>query len=104
MRDWARPARYRVISDLDGWPTIPGKLGRLEWHDNGHLVVCTDRPRLFARLWVLPGVQRWQVGDQEARALVPAERLPEVATLIPSSPEAPADLGGCPETLRAPRR
>ena len=40
------------------------------------------RPRLFARLWAIPGVRRWQVGDQEVRGLVPVEALPAVAALI----------------------
>ena len=61
---------------------IPGKLGRLEYHDGVALAVYSDRPRVFARLWAVPGVRRWQVGDQEARALVPADRLSDVATLI----------------------
>jgi hypothetical protein len=74
--------RYRVVLDTEGWPVIPGKLGRLEWHDGTALAVYTGRPRLFARLWAVPGVRRWQVGDQEARGLVLLERLPEVASLI----------------------
>ena len=78
----AAPHRYRVARDAEGWPTIPGKLGRLEWHDGTRLAVYSDRPRVFARLWALPGVRRWQVGDQEVRGLVPVERLEAVATLI----------------------
>jgi hypothetical protein len=78
----AAPHRYRVVLDAEGWPLIPGKLGRLEWHDGTALAVYTGRPRLFARLWAVPGVRRWQVGDQEARGLVLLERLPEVASLI----------------------
>ena len=60
---------------------IPGKLGHLEWHDGQTLAVYSNRPRVFTRLWAVPGVRRWQVGDQEARSLIPVE-LPEVATLI----------------------
>src|SRR5262245_5313616 len=33
----AAPGRYRVVLDADGWPMIPGKLGRLEWHDEATL-------------------------------------------------------------------
>jgi hypothetical protein len=55
---------------------------RVEWHDSAALAVYTDRPRLFARLWGVPGVRRWQVGDQEARGLVPPEALQAVAALI----------------------
>jgi hypothetical protein len=29
----------------------------------------------------LPSVRRWQVGDQEARGLLPVNRLPEAAGL-----------------------
>ena len=76
------PQPYRVRTDGDGWPIIPGRYGRLEWHNGQALAVYTNRPRLFARLSAIPGVRRWQVGDREERALVPAERLPEVAALI----------------------
>jgi hypothetical protein len=78
----ASPFRYRVRLDPEGWPIIPGRYGRLEWHDGRSLAAYTDLPRLFARLWALPGVRRWQVGDQEARALVPVEQLPQAAALI----------------------
>jgi hypothetical protein len=78
----ARPFRYRVVRDTEGLPVIPGRLGQIEVHDGQSLAVYTDRPRLFARLWAVPGVRRWQVGDREARALVRVERLPEVAALI----------------------
>jgi hypothetical protein len=61
---------------------IPGRYGRLEWHDGSVLAVHTDRPRVCTRLWAVPRVQRWQVGDQGVRGLVPLERLPEVASLI----------------------
>ena len=54
----------------------------MEWHDETALAVYSARPRIFARLWALPGVRRWQVGDQQARALVPVDRLSEAATLI----------------------
>jgi hypothetical protein len=78
----AQPYRYRVVRDEEGRPVIPGRLGQIEPHDGQVLAVYTDHPRLFARLWAIPGVRRWQVGDQEARALVPVERLPEAAALI----------------------
>jgi hypothetical protein len=78
----AAPHRYRVSLDAEGWPVIPGKLEQIECHDGQALAVYSTRPRIFARLWTVPGVRRWQVGDQEARGLVPLERLPEVASLI----------------------
>jgi hypothetical protein len=82
LKQLAAPYRYRVTLDAEGWPMIPGKLGRIEWHDGRTLAVHTDRPRLFARLWAVAGLRRWQVGDQEARGLVPLEALPAVANLI----------------------
>ena len=55
----AAPFRYRVAQDPAGWPMIPGRLGRPEWHDEVALAVYSARPRLFARLWALPGIRRW---------------------------------------------
>jgi hypothetical protein len=95
----AQPFRYRLVRDAEGRPAIPGRLGPIEPDDGRLLAVYTDRPRLFARLWALPGVRRWQVGDQEARVLVPVECLPEVAALVQArrrrqlSPEAARILG-----------
>jgi hypothetical protein len=81
FRALAAPFRFRVIRDVEGWPVIPGKLGRLEWHDGRELAVYTARPRLFAKLWTIPGVRRWQTGDQEVRGLFPVAALPAVTTL-----------------------
>jgi hypothetical protein len=84
MRDLAASGRYRVIRDSEGLPIIPGRLGRIEWHDplGRELAVFTDRPRLFARLLALAGVKRHQTGDDEIRAVFPIEGLPAVAGLI----------------------
>jgi hypothetical protein len=53
---------YRVKQDAEGWPMIPGRLGRIEWHCDGvhcHgcpmlgrpvLAVYTDRRRVHSRL------------------------------------------------------
>jgi hypothetical protein len=70
--------------DAEGLPMIPGRLGRIEWHDpdGRELAVYTESPRLFARLLSVPGVKRHQTGDQEFRALFPVEALPRVASLI----------------------
>jgi len=86
----AAPHRFRVIRDVEGYPIIPGKLGRLEYHDGAELAVYSDRPRVFARLWALPGVRPWQVGDQEVRGLLPGEALPTVAALIQARRRRPA--------------
>jgi len=78
------PGRFKVERDREGWPIIPGRLGRIEWHDpeGRALAVYTDRPRVFARLLVVPGLRRHQTGDQELRALFPVDALPQVARLI----------------------
>ncbi len=84
LRALARPFRFRVVPDAEGWPMIPGRLGRIEIQCDGEdchgcpvsgpaLAVYTDRPRLFPKLWAIPGVRRWQTGDAEMRAVVPAE-------------------------------
>ena len=82
LRDLVRPLRLRVTADAEGYPIIPGRYGRIEWFDGQDLAVYSDRPRLFAKLWAIPGVRRWQVGDQEVRGLVSLEALPAVAALI----------------------
>ena len=84
MRDLAAAGRYRVIRDTEGVPIIPGRLGRIEWHDpqSRELAVFSDRPRLFRRLLAVPGVRRHQTGDFELRALFPLEVLSDVAGII----------------------
>jgi hypothetical protein len=83
-RSLAAVGKYRVDSDTEGFPVIPGRLGRIEWHDpeGRELAVYTDRPRLFDRLLAIPGVRRHQTGDQEFRAVFPATALPQVAQVI----------------------
>jgi hypothetical protein len=47
MRSWpSRP--YRVRRDPEGWPVIPGRYGRVEWHEGPTLAIYADRPRMFA--------------------------------------------------------
>jgi hypothetical protein len=84
MRSLATDGKYRVDRDAEGFPVIPGRLGRIEWHDpeGRELAIYTDRPRLFARLLAIPGVRRHQTGDQEFRALFPAPVLLQVARVI----------------------
>src|SRR5262245_16039594 len=84
MRSLTASARYRVDSDVEGFPVIRGRLGRIEWRDpeGRELAVYTDRPRLFDRLLAIPGVRRHQTGDHELRALFPAADLQRVARLI----------------------
>jgi hypothetical protein len=82
LRQVAAPLRLRVRPDREGFPVIPGRQGQVEWHDGVDLAVFTDRPRLHAKLWAIPGVRRHQTGDQEMRALVPVEPLGQVATVV----------------------
>src|SRR3989442_6067931 len=39
-------------------------------------------PRLFSKIWSIPGVRRYQTGDSEMRAVFPIEALPAVARVI----------------------
>jgi len=61
---------------------IPGRYGRIEWRDDEQLAVYSNRPRLFAKLWAIPGVRRHQTGDTEIRAVFPREALAQVAGVI----------------------
>jgi hypothetical protein len=70
-----------VAFDTEGFPVIPGRYGQIEWFD-GTDAVYTDRPRLFAKLWAIPGVRRHQTGDTEMRAVFPPEALQLVAGAI----------------------
>jgi hypothetical protein len=56
--------------------------GQIEWFDGRDLAVYSDRPRLFAKLWAIPGVRRHQTGDHEMRAIFPPEALEQVAGVI----------------------
>jgi hypothetical protein len=98
MRNEAAYHRYRIVRDSEGFPLIPGRLGRIEWHDpeGRELAVYTERPRLLARLLAIPGFRRHQTGDQELRALFPASLLEQVAYVVkarrPRSQSAPKSL------------
>ena len=46
------------------------------------LAVHTDRPRLFEKLWAIPGVKRHQTGETEMRAVFPPEAVEQVARVI----------------------
>ncbi len=91
LRTLAAASRLRVRPDDEGWPVIPGRLGQIEYHDGRDLAVFTDRPRLHAKLWAIPGVCRHQTGDQEMRALFPPEALEQVAGVIRARRRRAAD-------------
>jgi hypothetical protein len=84
LRSMAEPFRPRVVTDAEGFPMIPGKLGHIEWCDPAgrQLAVYSDRPRLFQRIWVIAGVRKHQTGDTEMRALLEPRALVEVARVI----------------------
>ena len=67
---------------------IPGRYGQITWSGGPELAVYCDRPRLFQRLWAIPGVRRHQTGDREMRALFP--------------PDAIYDVGGSGSGTKAP--
>jgi hypothetical protein len=91
LRTLAAPGRLRVRPDAEGWPVIPGRLGQIEFHDDRDLAVFTDRPRLHAKLWAIPGVRRHQTGDREMRALFPPEALEQVTGVIRARRRRSAD-------------
>ena len=88
------PLRLRVKTDPEGWPIVPGRYGQIEWFCDGvdchscrfpgqfALAVYTERPRLFGRLWAIPGVRRHQTGDREMRAAFLPAALAAVAGVI----------------------
>ena len=90
----AKPYRFRVRADAEGFPVISGGYGQIEWHCDGvncsscalpgrfAIAVYSDRPRLFSKLWAIPGVRRHQTGDREMRAVFQPEALEQVAAVI----------------------
>jgi len=61
---------------------IPGRYGQITWSGGPELAVYCDRPRLFQRLWAIPGVRRHQTGDREMRALFPPDAIYDVGGLV----------------------
>src|SRR5215475_9816330 len=82
LRALAGPHRFRVMADAEGFPTIPGRYGQIEWTGGPNLALYTNRPRFFQKLWAIPGVSRHQTGDHEMRAIFPPEALEQVAAVI----------------------
>jgi hypothetical protein len=82
FRALARKHRFRVRLDAERFPLLPGRYGQIEWFDGDELAVYTNHPRLFARLWAIPGVRRHQTGDSEMRAVFPIAVLEQVAGVI----------------------
>src|SRR2546425_4150343 len=82
LRPLAKSYRFRVEADAEGFPIIAGRYGQIEWFDGHDLAVYTNRPRLFKKVWSIPGVRRHQTGDTEMRAVFPVEALEQVARVI----------------------
>lgn len=61
---------------------MPGRYGRIEWFEGKEFAVYTNRPRLFTRLWAIPGLRHHQSGDTEMRAVFPPEAIEQVAKVI----------------------
>jgi hypothetical protein len=99
LRAVARPFRFRVIPDGEGFPLIPGRYGQIEWHDGRDLAVYTDHPRLFAKLRAIPSLRPHQTGDFELRALFPVPALAAVARVIRAKRWGGSGRGR-PENLR----
>jgi len=112
LKALAKAYRFRVQADAEGFPIIPGRYGRIEWHCDGvnchscalpgqvALAVYTERPRLFSKIWSIPGVRRHQTGDSEIRAVFPVEALEQVATVIRAKRWGGTG-GGCSENFRS---
>src|SRR5262245_43087163 len=92
--------QWRVQRNSEGIPIIPGRYGRVEPHDSKTLASCLFRPRGLGA-WVRklpPHWRRWQIGDQEARVLLPIEELDRAAQTVRGyrrrsiSPSLGADL------------
>jgi hypothetical protein len=108
----AKPYRFRVTADAEGFPRIPGHYGQIEWYCDGvncwscalpgqfALAVYTDRPRLFQKIWAIPGERRHQTGDTAIRAVFPAEALEQVAAVIQAKRWGGSGRGR-PENLRS---
>ncbi len=84
-------SRTRLVADVEGWPMVPGRYGRLEWrgveagegpaHGTRRIYADTPRRRMIARLLAMPGVHRWQTGDDEAAVWIAAEDVAAIRTV-----------------------
>ena len=111
FRAVVRPFRLRVVTDVEGFPVIPGRYGQIEWYCDGvdcwscplpgelALAVYSDHPKVFAKLWVIPGVRPRQTGDLEMRAVFPLEALEQVVVVIRAKRWGGSGRGR-PENLR----
>src|SRR5262245_59761483 len=84
----AAPRRYRVKLGAEGWPLITGtgppRAARRDHARRLHGSASPVRPTLDR-----PRVWRWQVRDEEVRAFMPVDPLPQVAALIGARRKCP---------------
>jgi|SRR5215813_6800088 len=73
--------RARITVDLEGWPLVQGRYGRLEWRgepetgqESGspRIYAYTDRKRILFKLGAVSGVRPCQTGDDEGAVSMPA--------------------------------
>jgi len=67
LRALAKPYRFRVLADTEGFPIIPGRYGQIEWFGS------SGPSRMSSG---------HQTGDSEMRAVFPPEALEQVAGVI----------------------
>lgn len=63
---------YRVELDAEGWPMVPGRLGRIEYHDDTDLAVFTHRRRLHVRILAIPVIKPIR---RATKSFAPSSRL-----------------------------
>jgi hypothetical protein len=108
--------RTRLVADAEGWPMVPGRLGRLEWHGveagagpaqgTRRVYAYTGRRRMIPRLLAVPGVHGWQIGDEEAAVWIAAENadaIRAVAQLLRTRVRRAPETGRSAEALAAAR-
>lgn len=68
------PLRLRVGADSEGWPMVFGRYGQIEWVDGDTMAIYSTTMRMLAKLTRIPGVRRYQIGDDEFRLLLPVDQ------------------------------
>ena len=93
LREIAEERGYRITVDESSgiddvkksspwYYQIPCARGHIWVWGEKLLAAYCNRPRLFAQLWAIPGVQRYQTGDREVNVKFPPEALDQVLELL----------------------
>lgn len=93
LREIAEERGYRITPDESAeidpsraerpwYYQIPCARGHIWVWGKDMLAAYCDRPRLFPKLWAIPGVQRYQTGDEEINVKFPLGSLEQVAELL----------------------